>query len=305
MENQLLSMNKSNFIMFHYVKPKTENEFRYLNSVDLKDLEHFIDLNFKNIITFQELINLKNLKNTKKIILTFDDGLSDHFDYVFPLLKRKQISGIFFINPDFAINGLKQKTHKLHYLYGKYGWEEILKHSKSYINFEDFISYEEISKKVYPLDLPEISLLKYLINFLFEEKKSNLVLSKISQKLKIDFSKIRFFMSPKEICLMSKSKMIISYHTMSHKRINQLNYNQLKNDYINSTSFFKKNNIISTNYFSIPYGDQNSFTAENINQLKAIGYENVFTSEKTKIKSKILIDRIDCAKVNLNSTFIL
>ena len=214
----------------------------------------------------------------------------------------KQISGIFFINPDFAINGLKQKTHKLHYLYGKYGWEEILKHSKSYINFEDFISYEEISKKAYPLDLPEISLLKYLINFLFEEKKSNLVLSKISQKLKIDFSKIRFFMSPKEIYIMSKSKMIISYHTMSHKRINQLNYNQLKNDYINSTSFFKKNNIISTKYFSIPYGDQNSFTAENINQLKAIGYENVFTSEKTKLKSKILIDRIDCAKVNLNST---
>lgn len=289
--------------MFHYVKPKTETEFKYLNSIDLKDLEKFITLNIKNILTYQEVLKLKNLNNTKKIILSFDDGLSDHFDFVFPLLKKKNITGLFFVNPDFSINGLKKKTHKLHYLYGKYGWEKILEYAKSHINFENFTTYCKISKKVYPLDLPEISLFKYLINYLFDDKYSNLLISNIAKEHNVNLSQVKFFMSPKQMSIMSKSGMIISYHTMSHDRINQMNFNQLKEDFNKSSSFFKNNDIISSNYFSIPYGDKNSFTLENINQLSRIGYTNVLTSELTNINSSILLDRIDCAHVDLSSVY--
>ena len=71
------------------------------------------------------LIVMSCLKNTifkKKIFLTFDDGLSCHFNYVFKILKKKKnINGIFYIPTLPYKTGKILNVHKVHLIIGKIG----------------------------------------------------------------------------------------------------------------------------------------------------------------------------------------
>lgn len=57
-------------------------------------------------------------------LLTFDDGVSDHYLNVFPILKQRNIAGLFFtiarMNPDIV-----PLPHKLHYLIAKLGLDGV------------------------------------------------------------------------------------------------------------------------------------------------------------------------------------
>ena len=83
-------------IMYHYVSPKLD-EFPNLNRLDLdsfiKQLDYFNDkYGFISQNDFLESI-IEGKKNDG-VILTFDDGLLCHYQYVFHELK--EISGGFF-----------------------------------------------------------------------------------------------------------------------------------------------------------------------------------------------------------------
>ena len=55
---------------------------------------------------------------SNSIILTFDDGLSCHYTYVFPELLKRNLWGIFFINSLPYINNKILNVHKIHLLVG-------------------------------------------------------------------------------------------------------------------------------------------------------------------------------------------
>ena len=78
--------------MYHYVRKYNKN-FPYLNFLDINDFEKQINYFSKNY-EFMDCNNLNMFKNeknlSKKVLLTFDDSLSCHYDYVFKILKKKK-----------------------------------------------------------------------------------------------------------------------------------------------------------------------------------------------------------------------
>ena len=80
--------------MFHYVRPKLK-DFPFINHFPLKKFQLFLDQNIKNIgmISASEHIDILSLNKKppkKSILLTFDDALIDHYQWVMPeLIKRK------------------------------------------------------------------------------------------------------------------------------------------------------------------------------------------------------------------------
>lgn len=83
--------------MFHYVT----SDFNYYHF----DKNRFEDVikklsNSKKIISLNQLkdmtTNNENL-NDDYIMLTFDDGTIDHYKYVYPILKKYNVSGLFFV----------------------------------------------------------------------------------------------------------------------------------------------------------------------------------------------------------------
>ena len=84
-------------IMYHYVQSfnKDYKNFSFLNFKNfIKQLQffkkkyQFFDCNelFNNFLTLE-----------KKIFLTFDEGLSCHYNYVFEILRKEKINAIFYI----------------------------------------------------------------------------------------------------------------------------------------------------------------------------------------------------------------
>lgn len=128
--------------MFHYIKDIPSNsldQIQYRLSFSPKKLENFLIYFKENNIKTLTFWDLKNIIENKKdfpkkaVILSFDDGHIDHYNNVFPLLKKYNMKWVFFIisnkpwkDPLYA-NWDQIKEMSLH-------WQEIGSHTKSHFN---------------------------------------------------------------------------------------------------------------------------------------------------------------------------
>ena len=80
--------------MYHYVRPsnKKNGNLRYLDKDHFQVQLDFFEKNYGFLSQEEFMYNFKNKIITKKVLLTFDDGLKDHYNYVFPILKERNIS---------------------------------------------------------------------------------------------------------------------------------------------------------------------------------------------------------------------
>ncbi|WP_300673005.1 polysaccharide deacetylase family protein [Soonwooa sp.] len=97
-------------IVYHSVSDEklkhAQHLFPYRSSkAFVKDLDELSkDFDFIDWNTFLERKNTKNKTGKPKLLLTFDDGYSDFYDVIAPILKQKGIYATNFINPKFIDN---------------------------------------------------------------------------------------------------------------------------------------------------------------------------------------------------------
>jgi peptidoglycan/xylan/chitin deacetylase (PgdA/CDA1 family) len=60
------------------------------------------------------------------MLLTFDDGLRDHVDFVLPALTARGLFGLFYVPSGPALTGELLDVHKVHLVLGKLGGEAVL-----------------------------------------------------------------------------------------------------------------------------------------------------------------------------------
>ncbi|EIW6704607.1 polysaccharide deacetylase, partial [Campylobacter jejuni] len=111
-------------IMYHYIREslKPLPNFRYLHIENFKKQLDFFKKEF-GFVSYDEFLYLKEnplfcskLKN--KVLLTFDDGLKDHYNYVFNKLIKRKILGIFFVPTRIFKLSKALDVHRIHYLLG-------------------------------------------------------------------------------------------------------------------------------------------------------------------------------------------
>jgi len=100
-----------NVIMLHSVGIENSRwNWRWL-SVSLEHFETLCQYLSENKYTthffdeWYEYFSLPRKKDSKKIVLTFDDGYLDNWVYVLPILKKYGLKGTVFINPEFVDPG--------------------------------------------------------------------------------------------------------------------------------------------------------------------------------------------------------
>ena len=102
-------------IMFHYVRNFQKN-LKFFKFFEKKQFYKLINKYKKNIIQNEKEITQKS----KKILLTFDDGLKDHF-YIAKKLHKEKLIGIFFINSGPYIDKKVLDVHLSQLILGKVG----------------------------------------------------------------------------------------------------------------------------------------------------------------------------------------
>src|SRR5919199_1467305 len=105
-------------------------------------------------------------------LLTFDDGLKDHYTEVLPHLSERRIQGLFFVITS-CLEGRVASVHKNHFLMAALEFDE---YRRAFLQRLAELSPEtstevdvEQVRHAYRWDTPEVAAFKYLLNFRLPE----------------------------------------------------------------------------------------------------------------------------------------
>ncbi len=92
-------------LMFHSIGCENENWYRNWLSVSLDHFENFckylVKNNFETLFLDEWLESKKTSTSKKQVVITFDDGYLDNWVYAYPILKKYDLKGTIFVNPEF------------------------------------------------------------------------------------------------------------------------------------------------------------------------------------------------------------
>lgn len=115
-------------VMYHYVRPGAEGlpHFPYLSLADFeRQLEDFATVHgFVSRDAFAAWT--AGGPAPSGVLLTFDDGLRDHIDFVLPALKARGLFGLFYVSSGPAVTGRILDVHKVHLVLGHLGGAGVL-----------------------------------------------------------------------------------------------------------------------------------------------------------------------------------
>lgn len=165
----------------------------------------------------------------RSCLLCFDDGLKSQYQEALPILKRKNIPAIFFINSQ----PIKEKKacviHKVHWLRANMAsadfWARV-DYNLSQVSgksLNDFSCDEKLYQEQHPYDDPETARLKYTLNYIVPSNDKEIVINRIFQELVKDEGRFceMFYMSAEEIAELGKLSFL-GVHSFSHKFLCQL-----------------------------------------------------------------------------------
>ena len=275
--------------MFHYVKPFSN--YHHFNSDEFE----------KTIIKLMNnhhIISLKDLQegNTSdnSIMLTFDDGTQDHYKYVYPILKKYNLSGLFFI-PSSIYTKKMLDIQIIHQLLEKESikvlYEDLEQELK---NRKIDITKLVIDKN---LDNQKTATFKQLLQSKLPYTIRTELLELFQKKYNISNDVKNTYISISELKEMKKNGMYFGIHTVSHPHLDTLSQKEQEKEIRNNMDNLLDSNLIEENLISIafPYGSFNEDTIKIMKELN-IKYGFKVNDQNTNIKTEniVLINRIDC-----------
>lgn len=296
-------------IMYHYVRKYNEKLpfFKFLSASNFsKQLDFFQqEYGFVTKDEFNNFIKIGSMPDQKgKILLTFDDGFSDHYEYVFTELKNRNLWGIFFVPTMPFIEKCILEVHKIHLMCGQYKGEDLFKFlnkiisnemlSKKYINDFDEKIYLAQSNSEFTANFKKI--LNYFIN---DEYKSDII-NQITSKFNINTTYDDFYLNADQIKEMSSGGMLFGSHTYSHKLLSTLDIKSQKYEIEESIKYMETILNLDHRLFCFPYGGFHSFNNKTISVLKELDFSCSFNVESRDINkndfdlSLFHLPRYDC-----------
>ena len=298
-------------VTYHYVRHKQESfpYFRYLNFDNFRrQLDYFQSTGY--MLSMKEFIDIINGDIPLKdgYVLSFDDGIRDHYDIVFPELVKRELWGIFFISSLPLTHSKMLDVHKIHCLLGRYGGKEMLSSLRSDFHF-DTIPTENKKNNFSETYLNQNNdkdtyIFKRTLNYILEDDVRRNVINALMLKYFNENDLVNsYYMTEGQILEMHSAGMLIGAHSVNHSVMSKLTHDK-QNEEIND-SFLVIENILknkSLRLFCYPYGGHESYTYQTESLLKKNDCKASFTTESRKVTKKDLIDspyaipRIDCNK---------
>ena len=282
------------FIMYHYVRDLKASRYPKIKGLDYKEfIEQISHLNkYYNIISIEDFYHGDYNKNKKNCVLTFDDGYSDHYDYVFETLQNFKVKGSFFVFFDVVEKNKVLDVNKIQLILAsqdeKVVWERLKHHYKKLfteqIPISTHIDKIDPSSRFRSKQLEKKNLGHYNYNINNSQRfDSNLIviIKKLLQteldlktrtilcnELLHDFVELseaeistELYLNKSQIEEMINCGMNFGSHGKSHLWFDSLTYKQQEKEITESISFL--NSLYKEDYFlsmSYPYGsfDQNT-----------------------------------------------
>lgn len=242
-------------------------------------------------------------------LLTFDDGLKEHYAEVMPLLIEHHVQGIFFPITACLENERVVPVHMNHFLMAAYGVESYREMFAERLTelFPEVQADESIDKVVlkrtYRWDVSEVARFKYLINYVLEPAvRDPVIRSLFEERLgpEQDFARTLYF-NWDEAREMQAAGMIVGGHSHQHLPLTRQSpeddlrrCRDLLHDRLDPQAMWP---------FSYPYGTKHSDNGTTSTCLRQLGFTCAFTTQAGPITSgadPFDLHRLDCNDVPMS-----
>ena len=303
-------MQKLYIVMYHYIRNLKYSRFPEIKGLDLqlfKEQIQFFKEHF-NIIKMEDVIAAYTDNYSlpeKAILLTFDDGYSDNYLNVFPILKEENIQGSFFIPGKTFVEHQLLDVNKVHSVLASTNItnlvQEVFKQLDYYRGKEfDIPSNEELFReyaKEERFDKKEVIFVKRILQTALPEKLRNIIASNIFEigvVLSVDKFSYEFYMNYDQIKCMKKSGMYIGLHGYDHYWLGNLESRKMEQDIDKALEVMSE--VINPRLWvmNYPYGSYNDNVVNYIqNKGCALGLTTDLGIANLSINNKYLLPRLD------------
>lgn len=160
-------------VTFHYVRPESQYPERGIRGITPEQLAAQIEqlAGAGEIIAGTELVAAIRGETSlpeRAIMLTFDDGLREHFEYALPVLERAGVPATFFANTAPLADGRVSTVHKVHQLRAGAPPVALLETATRALaarGIDPVEPPEEVVRSQYPYDPYDDARQKYLFGF--------------------------------------------------------------------------------------------------------------------------------------------
>jgi hypothetical protein len=236
-------------------------------------------------------------------LLTFDDGLKDHREYVMPELLKRGLSGCFFI-PSASSRKLELlDVHAIQFILetGVSG-AVLLKMTKAIcqqLGWEvDLNNTDSIDEESNRFDDLEVAQLKRLLQFELPSKIRYTVVRELFMQVRDESAAEiaeELYLNVSDLQEMAAEGMHIGPHGHTHTWLEFQSTSEQKHEVLQSVKFLRDIGVMADNWmFAYPYG---SYNGDTINILENLGCNAAFTTNvdfsNLEIENPLALSRFD------------
>jgi peptidoglycan/xylan/chitin deacetylase (PgdA/CDA1 family) len=262
-------------VMYHYVRDLKRSRFPAIKGLSLerfrRQLDH-IQANYTPVRVEDLRASLETkgkVLPSNAILLTFDDGYSDHFTNVFPMLEERGIHGAFFPPARPVLEHRVLDVNKIHFVLAcASDAGTLLNKVFSYVDefrFEHHLKsreeYVRAAAEEHRYDTHEVTTLKRLLQReLPESVRTEIVRRLFAEHVTADEAAFacELYMSVEQIACLRRHGMHIGSHGYSHVWLNHVSPETQAVEIDRSLSFLKKFSVEAKDWtMCYPYGGFN------------------------------------------------
>ena len=238
-------MNRVYIIMYHYVREIEKSRYPGIKGLEVdffREQVKFLKHTF-HIVTMEEVIAALGGEKLPEnaVLLTFDDGYIDHFQYVFPILKNEQVQGSFFIPGKTFTEHKLLDVNKVHYILAAASIWDLVQELNKQLDYYRGTEWEIPSNKElfqkYAVenrwDSKETIYVKRCLQTALPEKLRNIISSRLFKKFVADSEEkfaYELYMNRDQIRCMKNAGMYIGLHGYDHYWLGNLEEKHMKED---------------------------------------------------------------------------
>ena len=241
-------------------------------------------------------------------LLTFDDGLKEHFTAVTPILHERRIRAVFFPITGCLEENKMTAAHMNDFLvasvdFGEYSGgflrkvEELLPGAVPPADLD-----AGRAQRMYPWDTPEVARFKHLFHFGMDTAVRDLTVREMFTRHIGDetaFAESLYF-SWDDARKMQKAGMAIGGHTHQHRALANLTSIELTWDLETCHKLLHQKLLPQPVWaFAYPYGKKDSFHLRAVRKLQELNFHCAFSTEASDNRrgaDKFTVGRTDCRK---------
>lgn len=248
----------------------------------------------------------KNYKLPEKCcIITFDDGLKCQYENALPILIKKGIPAIFFVNSAPIVEKKVCLVHKIHWVRAnlptddfddKVNKKVLFYFKKRMSDILDQKSKKDARKK-YRYDNQKEAELKFFLNNILNQNQREKIINEIFEEIVGDEEKFseNFYINSLQIKDLHK-RGFLGLHSYSHKNLGILRKKEIYQDLKNNKKHLE--DLVSDKIYSIsyPFGSKYDINEEIIDACKELDIKFGFTKERAfnkSLENPLLLARAD------------